>query len=307
MRYVMLVTALLVGGPVAAQEPDTLDPAGYFPLSVGNEWEYAHYLGRPAGPNRPTDESRTEYLRYRIVDDEFGPDADRFALVEERFTDAGALLERDTVAVEFDPETASVLGVGTYEEGGTWEAPYPGFAQELDVPIDSSSWEFYMWHSASRLPSADALPDFLAGADLSKTKQFVNIGGLSWASVHGFGFVRGDFYGDGCSSFCPYDTWSVTFAVIDGVTYGARAVGVESALASDPTRLRVYPNPAHALVRVEARSPRNEEVEVYDVIGRRVRSLALSADGTATLDLGEMAPGLYVVRVGGDARRLVLR
>lgn len=310
MRSVLLFLAsLLIGGPVGAQAPDTLDAAGYFPLSVGNEWEYAHYTHLPAGPSRPTDDSRTEYLRYQVVDDASGPSGDRFALVEARFTDAGVLLRRDTVAVAYDSETASVVGIGTYDDGGTWEATFPGFAQDLDVLLDSTLWDAdRLWNLSSRLLSADLLPTFLAGTDVSETKEFVNFGGFSWVSVHTFGFVSGRRDGDGCSFYCPYETWRVTFAVVDGVTYGARAVGVNAGPGRASSRLSVYPNPARARVTVEAGpAAGGREVTMYDLLGRLVRSARLPADGATTLSLGGLAPGLYVVRVGGDTHRVVVR
>ncbi len=122
------VGLLLASGLAVAQEPDTLDPRGYFPLAVGNEWEYRYDLYRPASPYRERDESRTEYYRVRIIDGGLGPDGDQFAIVEERLSGSTVPYSRDTVLVWYDQETASVLMQETYDNGVVLVSPFFGAA-----------------------------------------------------------------------------------------------------------------------------------------------------------------------------------
>lgn len=78
-----------------------------------------------------------------------------------------------------------------------------------------------------------------------------------------------------------------------------------------------YPNPTSGSAALDLRVARTQPVtvEVFDALGRRV-ALALRGDLTAgqrlTVDLptGDLAPGVYVIRIAGEtfqeARRLTV-
>ena len=84
----------------------------------------------------------------------------------------------------------------------------------------------------------------------------------------------------------------------------------------------VWPNPSAGRVHVEVSTIASEavaEVSVYDVLGRRVASLHSGPLRAGThplaLEAGELAPGLYVVRVSvtpadgvpwGETRRVTV-
>ena len=54
-------------------------------------------------------------------------------------------------------------------------------------------------------------------------------------------------------------------------------------------------------------APAGAGVELLDAVGRRVAQATSAADGTATLDLPrELATGVYVLRSGNAARRVVI-
>lgn len=83
--------------------------------------------------------------------------------------------------------------------------------------------------------------------------------------------------------------------------FGGSAVGLVAALTMP--NFYLLPNPAHeraALIGLPAGAP---TVQVLDALGRVVRTQPASA---ATLDLRGLAPGVYVVRAGAAARRLVV-
>ena len=66
------------------------------------------------------------------------------------------------------------------------------------------------------------------------------------------------------------------------------------------------PNPAQRAVQV-AGVPAKATVEVFDARGRRVATAPADAAGRATLALpAGLAPGVYVVRTGGQAQRLAV-
>lgn len=314
MRYLLFAFVVLIAVPAVAQEPDTLDPRGYFPLAVGNEWEYEARLHRPPNPDRPTDESRTEYLRFRIVGDGAGPDADRFALVEERFTEGGALLARDTAAVRYDEESASVLALETRPNDTTFERPAPYFACDLGLLDGNGVQGQWNWSYAYYLDEAEIaywVPPFVREAvSPLVAKMFGNLGGGLFAAVHGVGFVAGGFYPDGCQLFCDSDEVTLTFAVVGDQTYGAPVVAVEEPPPGRGLRpLVVYPNPTSGGVTVEA-APYHDgtaTVVVFDATGRRVRSMALPPSGTLSLDLAGLPPGVYLLRVGAQTGRIVVQ
>lgn len=85
----------------------------------------------------------------------------------------------------------------------------------------------------------------------------------------------------------------------------ARLTNIANGLPDEdasPTAFSLAPNPAHHTVRLTGGTG---PAEVVDAVGRTVRTADLSPD-TVTLDLTGLTPGLYVVRRGGVARRLVV-
>ena len=70
-------------------------------------------------------------------------------------------------------------------------------------------------------------------------------------------------------------------------------------------RLVVYPNPATDRITVETNGL-DEEVVLYDLLGRAVRRASLVA-GKTVLDTSALPAGVYVVRVGGESRVVTIR
>ena len=83
--------------------------------------------------------------------------------------------------------------------------------------------------------------------------------------------------------------------------FGAGGVGLPE--AADAAALTLFPNPAHHTATLTgATAP---TATLLDGLGRAVRTWPL-APGAADLDLRGLAPGLYTVRAGAMARRLVV-
>jgi len=92
---------------------------------------------------------------------------------------------------------------------------------------------------------------------------------------------------DGAESFSPVRTL-------------ARPAGLA------PARLQVWPNPARGSVSI-AGLPPGQAVYLFDLTGRLLLSAALPTSGPLQLVLpGTVTPGVYVVRSGGQSRRLVV-
>ncbi len=70
--------------------------------------------------------------------------------------------------------------------------------------------------------------------------------------------------------------------------------------------LTLVPNPAHASL-VATGLVAGDQVQVLDAVGRVVLQAQATPDGQATLTLpAGLAPGVYVVRSGAQARRLMV-
>lgn len=81
-------------------------------------------------------------------------------------------------------------------------------------------------------------------------------------------------------------------------------LGNASALAA-PSALTLWPNPAHATTYLGGALPLTP-VRVFDSLGREVLHLTTDATGAAILPIATLAPGVYSVRAGDAARRLVV-
>jgi FG-GAP-like repeat len=91
-------------------------------------------------------------------------------------------------------------------------------------------------------------------------------------------------------------------------TPGTFTVGAPTGLTAtvaSAARLEAWPNPAHVTVRVVAAAG-TSTVSLVDATGRVVLTVVPAADGTAVLPLGAVRAGVYLVRAGAQARRLVV-
>jgi photosystem II stability/assembly factor-like uncharacterized protein len=57
----------------------------------------------------------------------------------------------------------------------------------------------------------------------------------------------------------------------------------------------VHPNPAQRVVNIEARDKANATVHLIDMLGREVRTGRLSEEGTLTLEVSDLANGIYTI------------
>ena len=143
---------------------------------------------------------------------------------------------------------------------------------------------------------------------------------------HGFG-SRNAEYGAGIGllalgGFGEIDIgtfWTLRYARVGGVAYGAPIPGLPTAAAPDPGEVaaaltaRASPNPVAGPFALALDLPVTGPVavEAFDALGRRVHheERTLPA-GALALDASAWAPGVYVVRVttaGGAASARVVR
>ena len=91
------------------------------------------------------------------------------------------------------------------------------------------------------------------------------------------------------------------FIPIAGVTI---EVGI-SEISSE--QIQVYPNPTTGGLRIENGELRIENVEVFDVFGRKQKaeSRKQKAEGTVLMDISELTVGIYFVKITTDAGEVV--
>jgi hypothetical protein len=115
------------------------------------------------------------------------------------------------------------------------------------------------------------------------------------------------------SNFCPYDT-SFIYVVLwgDGIPNCQQVIGMTEA-DGGLARFDVLPNPAQDQVTIDielARTGGSHALEIMDMDGKTVRSQALVFNGLLsrqTVSVGELARGVYLVRISSAEGRAVRR
>ena len=288
-----------LGGGVGA-EPDTTAPWRYYPLAVGNVWEYG------------TDSDLA--LRISIPRDTTVNGRTYFAWMIEYADESGPLPPPNTLFVRYD-STAHVdralyrtgPGGGLVERNGDLDCP-------LDAPFDAvvqvGGTSQCAVSGGYDVPVVFGGKEPGTGTDTMRTsvKQFRQFPAFTTRFAAGIGLV----YAEGESNFSTLQYYRVN--------------GEERGISRFPTptsptppsggaALAVGPNPTGgaATVRLDLPAPADVRVAVYDVLGRRVATLASGALGAGAhalpFDAAPLASGVYIVRaeVGGGVGVLVRR
>jgi hypothetical protein len=288
----LLPLLLVSAGPLAAQSvPDTTSAERYFPLQVGNVWEYQRE-GLIEGYERrsiPADTSvgGTDYVLYQV---------DYFAL------DGTPTDPTQTFPLRIDPATNAL----------TTPSGDPNDLAGLFLttcPLDSDFFDELFDCPGSAVVLTSGGPETVhIGEDSVETslKYFDDnsreVLGLYAADVGFLGFLM------------RTGQLSLVYAYVGGTTYGdpipvANSPGPEPAGRS---LIGVSPNPSSGPVAIRAELAASGPVliQAWDALGRRVFAESLfHAAGPLTLDLPaeRWAPGLYVVTLDAGRERGVAR
>jgi len=327
MRWFLIFTVALISAwPAHAQRcpfkpgearADTLDLRGYFPLDVGNMWEYVSQEGVWL----------TSLVQHEIVGDTLIEDQDyavrRSAYYDYLYhpRDSPRIEERLTVSrsyVRTDDEgrihqvEGSDHWVSHYELGQPFASCYRArggegsYAVALELPQygDSLAVSMRAMHLQTLYQGVlDTITTYVV-----KNFAWTNAAG-SGASVeyaHGIGMLQ---------SGVEFSATSLTYARINGREYGTPlrerfniVVSTESAEALREQRLDVYPNPVREVANIQFELDRLQAVslEVVDVTGRVVARLLdgeQRAAGTHTVmwRVSSVPPGVYGFRLTGTA------
>ena len=126
-----------------------------------------------------------------------------------------------------------------------------------------------------------------------------------FATVHGVGVTSGGGGCEPCGTFDDRDEWKLKYALIGHEVYGSQIVSTERNTVVETPRLVAYPNPTSSPLTLEA--PPGEQLEIYDILGRRVRIERINQSGRVIIDLSNLAPGVYILKVGLQSQKVILR
>ena len=301
MRALVILLTLLVA-TASAQEPtpDPTPPHLYYPLAVGNVWEYVN-LGLLASAG-------DRYLRREIARDTLIDGVRYFVEVRTRFGSDGEVVgEPSEWVLRFDTTTATVRSLDGYQiecpfdsdfetSIHCWSDPGDGFPAGDTFVFGGLDAQIPLGRTGEERLDVRAIKSFEGLADLSAVPFYAPPIGLAGAAAGSCACWRNLLYAR---------------VSLDGGVYevGERfAVAVDDRPEPGALAVSVAPNPSAGLlaVLVEMPAPADVTFEAFDTLGRRVwrESLRLGADaGRVEVDASGWAPGLYVVRAtsGGEA------
>lgn len=273
-------------GPTTG-EPDPADPEEYYPLSVGNVWEYRRvdYLG-----HEECSRSRLDVLRDTVVE------ATNYYLVREASYDCEnpRALGHVSRLMRFDDTLARVVVRGSDGQETAWtdtRCPLDAdFGVMLPDGCDSYSWEVERVGTDQKSYSNC----WRGSADLSN---------ITYRYQQGRGLVaRAE------ENLGGYNFRTLEYSRVDGVEQGTSTlwpVSTEAGPVPEGAPEGLYPNPArqHVTVTFALDRPQPVMFEVFDALGRRVFTHALGprprGHHEATVSIRNLASGAYVLRVFG--------
>lgn len=290
-----LLTLLLVAPAALAQDPvpDTTEAWRYLPLHVGNIWEYEQWADQNCVPVFPPicESVMVGFLRHEVVRDSVVNDTTYRVLEETRFSTEGVASSPRLFPVRFDTTDARAFSLVNGEE-----RPWPDWIDcPLDLPFESRTPCDEFKSSVAQVYGYDRLTLGIEGTE----KLFVLEPGYDSYSFKAdlglVGLSHGKFVSSG---------QNIIYARVDGEEYGARFPVSSEPLPSqeDPFGLAAYPNPLHSAgtLAVTLDTPQHLRVDVFDLLGRRVRSVfhgdLAAGRHILPMDSDKLGAGLYVVR-----------
>ena len=297
MIRTLLLAALAAVLPASAQTPDTTGAWRYFPLALGNVWEYEVARG-----------SDLLALRRHAVTADTVVDGERFFRIEWTETDrAGRPVADARVSLaRFDTTLGglrSIAAEGDLLDNVVYECGALGAPFGTD-PYEDGLIECVLGPSYG--PGAGVTVGggygrtVEVGGDVVRTSvKAVDTQGageaLTWYAA-GVGYLGYVARGAG--------RLTLRYARVGGVEVGTPFPVSSAAPPPPPLGLRAYPNPASHVLTVEVAATGAGRVAVYDVLGRRVRTVCDGAcgPGAFAVDVAGLPPAVYVVREEGSGR-----
>jgi Secretion system C-terminal sorting domain len=282
------LTLMVCAAAHAQVIPDTLDNRRYFPLAVGNEWQYVEADFNSAIPS---------YQRRRIVSDTLVHDRHYYMYVVEGYDKSFFLGGVWTTWIRYNDAGAVVTFIDIADDtlavDSTLQWYHADFGDSVDVGHGRLAAVGGRYDTTGAFGVAVAAIKILyRPLDRAGTIFF-----QSEVQAADFGLIQYETF-DG-------PIGGLSYARIDAREYGERVITVHREVEERaPTSTRIvsiFPNPATSTVTIGYRSPPGTaaRLEVFDALGRIVHRQALGGDGVGSelsWDISEWPAGLYLVR-----------
>ena len=290
MRINLLIVLLLFPLTSYGQEivEDTLDWRGYYPLEIGNIWEWKYdtwfYNSTILREIRgDTLINETNYFIMSVVHDGWDTGRDIFSITDYylRYDNTGnRVLRLDTIAEEEVDITCDL--------SANW-------GQEIDCQIAVSPWGGGYYEK-------DRWSFFIVGQD---TVPYASIKGMfDWSGSHSFMHGVGQLLGLGEGSD---GTVELVYARLSGIEYGFRSyrVTAERQLSNSAFSFDLFPNPALSHFMVSTNYKHNLQLTLVDVLGREQG--IWSCRQQCQIETASFSPGVYFVRVVARGKHQLTR
>ena len=279
----VLVLAVLVFAlvPARAQTPDPTDPARYYPLDLGNVWEYL------VSEKLSYFEARVEIVQDTVLNGR----AYVVEFTKTRTPGSPSWGSGYGVPIRFDPEASLVYA---YQEP-SGEAVWNRSGCPLNAAFGSVvSCQNTLTNVQGGLDTFFTLGDSSQVA-VAALKRFAS---LDYTYVADIGWVRKIGFAGGETR--------LHYARIRGVEYGT---SFSVAAEAPPSAVGLTLRTAGRAVLLTDRDAGPVRLDLFDLLGRRVAQVHDGdlASGERRFELPAVAPGLYVARAAQGAARASVR
>lgn len=319
MKYVTLLM-IITAAAASAQTDSIKQQLTYYPLQIGNTWEYIAYMNEAASPY-PIIDSVSAFSLTVTGDTTLANGLDYSVMLYRNLYpphDTDVILER------IDTLTGSVFSYVPFANDSMlinherqidslFAQPGDTIGSSRGAPFAPGYW-YYGTTYNSTLCESTAVDSVLHVPTQVKTFQALGpLAGESHELAKGFGLCFEDESWDIGST----DTYLV-YARLDGIKYGRMldAVVQPITIPSTPALLQNYPNPFNPTTMISYELPKRAFVtlRVYDILGQAVRTLARSYESAGThvvtFNASNLASGVYLYSIHGGAytatRKLLL-
>jgi|GEM_PF-1888552 len=292
--------------------PDTLDWRRYFPLQVGNEWQYyGHEILNEQEEELPDyfvdeDSLRARYTRWRIIGDTVLNGVTRFIteIYSKTIYESNAV-STDTLItfVYYDTASAQVCGVVVPGEKSPSCIPW---GARLDAPLNSWFNIYWVEGKATTLELSDSST---INVVIKSFEEFW--GNYSIHFISDIGYFS-TFYG-GIDLIYNWEDDRLAYARVGGLRYGTPVLTL-----SEPKSVKyegagivsVWPHPVRSSAQVlyVVRRAGAVRLLLYDVLGRRVRQAepGFQRPGRhqVQLWLADLPAGVYLLRLEQEGQLL---
>lgn len=300
MRVVALILAVILATPATAQNvvPDTLDWRGYYPLGVGNVWEY-NGVESPSLTHRSiVGDTLADGRHYYVLDTTIpvprGPLVYRHYV---RYDSSGGLVVLTDVTADSSdvPDTEC-------DEARTWDKLHEcvAFRSDFrDTLYARAPWDTYF--------VSGGYGGTVLGVDVAAIKCFHIPCCWSMCYAANIGWTEGG----------SLEYYWLTYARVGGQEYGTRRyTSIEPRRDPETRSAMLHPNPAYdyATLTIRLDGPKMVRASLFDLLGRQIQTFV---DGFYPpsrheffLDTSLLPAGVYFVRLstGGwvETRSLIV-